>query len=493
MIFLITLLAFLLRLYRVDQVPPSLYWDEASLGYNAYAIAQTGRDEHGVFLPHDAFAAFGDYKPVGYIYAVVPFVKILGLTETAVRLPSVIAGTLLVLISYFLVKEISRDRRWAMIAALFVAVSPWSLQMSRAAFEANLATLLTAAGTLLFLRKSVWAAFFFAAAMYTFNSHRIFVPLLVGLLSLWHFQKKTLLLLAIFLLPLLPHLLSPEGKLRFNEVTWLNDLSLVETANKNIAANNNALWAKVVYNRRVVYAGEFARHYLDHFRFDFLFQSGDINARLSTRNFGEMYLLDLPLLIIGILVLIKRHNRVTFLLFGWLLLAPIPAAMARETPHALRTLNILPVPQIIAALGAVTLMKKLRFILVPALAVSVYFYLQNYLLVYPVRFAGDWQSGYKQMVEYVATIQKDYDYIDVTNHYGRPYIYFLFYNRYDPQKYWQNRQASKDRFGFWTVAVFDKYVFDGRPRQGKTLYVRSPGEKTGGRLVKVLDSFELYD
>jgi hypothetical protein len=40
-----------------------LTWDEASLGYNAWSIALTGRDEHAKFLPYDAFAAFGDYKP----------------------------------------------------------------------------------------------------------------------------------------------------------------------------------------------------------------------------------------------------------------------------------------------------------------------------------------------------------------------------------------------------------------------------------------------
>ena len=128
----IIVLAFILRIYRLDQVPPSLYWDEASLGYNAFSISQTLRDEHGVFLPVTNFAAFGDYKPVGYIYAIVPFIKLFGFSEIAVRMPSVIAGTLLVLVTYFLVKE----KKIALFAALFVAVSPWALQMSRAGFEA---------------------------------------------------------------------------------------------------------------------------------------------------------------------------------------------------------------------------------------------------------------------------------------------------------------------------------------------------------------------
>ncbi len=511
----ILLLAFVLRFYQLGKVPPSLYWDEVSLGYNAYSIATTLRDEHGVFLPHDSFAAFGDYKPIGYIYAAAPFVKIFGLTEVAVRLPSAIAGILLVLASYLLVTELTRNRKWALLTALFIAVSPWSLQMSRAAFEANLATCFTAFGVWFFLqarRNPIFyflSSIFFAGAMYTFNSHRVFVPLLVAAMSLifikdilrrWKGAVFFYLTILLLLLPLVPHLLSPEGKLRFNEVAWMNDVSIVETANKNIADNNNALWAKIVYNRRVLYAGEFLRHYLDHYRFDFLFQTGDINPRLSTRAVGEMYLFDFPLVILGIFSLIKKHNKTAFLILAWLILGPVPAAFARETPHALRTLNVLPVPQIIAAIGAVQLFKSLKqlkflkILISVSLSISVFLYLQNYYFVYPEKYSGDWQYGYKQMVEYVAAAQKDYDYIDVTNHYGRPYIYFLFYNRYDPQKYWQSRQASRDQFGFWSVAGFDKYIFNNKPLKGKILYIRAPEESNGGRkIVKQLDSFILYE
>ena len=47
----IVLLAFFLRFYKVTEIPPSLNWDEVSIGYNAYSILKTGRDEWGVFLP----------------------------------------------------------------------------------------------------------------------------------------------------------------------------------------------------------------------------------------------------------------------------------------------------------------------------------------------------------------------------------------------------------------------------------------------------------
>ena len=37
---------------------PGLYWDEVSLGWNAYSVLKTGFDEHGRFLPIDTFFAF---------------------------------------------------------------------------------------------------------------------------------------------------------------------------------------------------------------------------------------------------------------------------------------------------------------------------------------------------------------------------------------------------------------------------------------------------
>src|SRR3990172_3711920 len=103
---LILILAAVLRFWHISQNPPSLYWDEASLGYNAYSILKTGRDEHGKFLPFTNFAAFGDYKPPGYIYFSVPSVGVFGLNEFAIRFPSAFFGILTVLLAYFLTKKL---------------------------------------------------------------------------------------------------------------------------------------------------------------------------------------------------------------------------------------------------------------------------------------------------------------------------------------------------------------------------------------------------
>src|SRR3990167_6493140 len=93
LLILILVFATVLRLWKLGSIPPHLAPDEASLGYNAYSILKTGRDEYGKFLPF-VFKSFGDYKPGLYIYTTVLSVAILGLTEFAVRFPSALAGIL---------------------------------------------------------------------------------------------------------------------------------------------------------------------------------------------------------------------------------------------------------------------------------------------------------------------------------------------------------------------------------------------------------------
>lgn len=516
----IVFLAFLLRVYRLGEVPPALYWDEASLGYNAYSIATTLHDEHGNFLPISSFPAFGDYKPPGYVYVDALAIKLFGLSEFSIRLPSALAGTLLVLVTYFLTSELlAKRKKVALLATLFVAVSPWTIQMSRGAFEANLATLFSATGVLFFLRalrqKSTIAyclsATFFAASLYTFNSHRVAVPLFLTALSFIFIRpllanwKKSLifyLLFIVLLVPLVPHLLSTEGKLRFNEVTWLNDLSLVEKSNQLITANDNAWWAKIIYNRRVFYSREFLAHYADHFRGNFLFTTGDINPRLSIQTIGEFYLVDSVFLILGLLFLPRFRSKATWVILSAILLGIIPAALARETPHDLRILPVLPFPQIMIAVGLGWIYRKKLALVI--LFVYVFFllgYLYSYYLDYPAKYSSDWQYGYRQAVEYVSQVQDKYDHINVTGRLGRAYIYFLLYNQYPPEKYWQNRTAEKDRFGFWSVSRFDKYVFDGATTpSGKWLYMRTPEDTpTAAKVLKSIYNpnravvFNFYD
>ena len=103
----IVLIAVFLRVWDLGNTPPSPDWDETALGYNAYSILKTGRDEYGNFLPL-TIRSFDDYKPPLYVYVAIPFVAFLGLDTWVVRLPSVVAGVLAVIGTFLLVQELLR-------------------------------------------------------------------------------------------------------------------------------------------------------------------------------------------------------------------------------------------------------------------------------------------------------------------------------------------------------------------------------------------------
>ncbi len=498
---LIIVLASILRLYDLGKAPPSLYWDEVSLGYNAYSILKTAHDEHGKFLPITNFGAFGDYKPPGYIYATVPSIAIFGLTEFAVRFPSALFGILTVALTYFLTKKLFNNEIVANISALFLAISPWHIQFSRAAFEANAGLFLSTLGIYLFVKfakdKTIFifpATLSFLAAMYTFTGQRLFVPFILIILSIQFYKemltnKKTVLIAAvtgiILLLPLYKFATTTiEGKLRFNEVTIFKDLNPINDSIKYRQQDGFAKYADLIHNRRFMFAYDYIGHYSDAFDPSFLFFHGDVNPRLSSQGVGELYLFDFILVLSGIYFIISKKQKYSFLILGWLIVSPLGPATARETPHALRMVHILPTYQLLSAFGLYNLYLSFKkrgktVILLGSIIVSasVFYYLHFYYLHYPKQYSGEWQYGYKEAINYIQPIYQEYDKILVSDHLGRAYIYLLFYLKIDPKEYQKTASVVRDNFYFYNVNGFGKFIITtdySKYYQKNTLIIASP-------------------
>jgi len=515
MIGVIILMAFVLRFYAIDRIPPSLSWDEVSIGYNAYSILKTGLDEHGKFFPIDAFAGYGDYKPPLAIYLTVPFVAIFGLTEMAVRLPSALFGTLTVLMTFFLVLELFKisknyelgTRNIALLSAALLTLSPWHINISRAGFEANIALFFIVLGAWLVLKTRENAKYWivawipFVLSMYTFNSARYFVVFL-SLALVWYvfpYIKKHmgvfvigLVIAAIAVFPLVPHLISKEARLRFVEVNIFTDASIVEVANERIAREKNSMFANIINNRRIGYARSYLLHFFDNLQPDFLFIKGDGNPKFSTQDVGQLYIMEAPLLIIGIFSLFIAYPKLAAFLLFWLLASIIPAATARETPHALRILNSLPTWHIFIAFGIVTVMQILQgwgkrtksiviifsIALMAAYIFSMTYYFHNYYRHYAIEYSGEWQYGYREAIIASEKINSTYDQIVISESIGRPYMYTLFYSKTDPRELLRTKDATFDAAGFYHVYGFGKYRFGGTlptPLNLKTLYIWDAG------------------
>ena len=148
----IVVFAAVLRIWGIGQFPAGLNADEAAIGYNAYSLIQTGKDEYGNWFPL-SFTSFGDYKPGLYFYIVLPFVATFGLNEFAVRLPSALLGIGTIILIYFLAKQMFHNKWIGISSAFLLAITPWHIAFSRGSWETNAATFFITLGIYLFIKK----------------------------------------------------------------------------------------------------------------------------------------------------------------------------------------------------------------------------------------------------------------------------------------------------------------------------------------------------
>lgn len=507
-LFSTVVLAFALRFYQVTVNPPALNWDEISIGYNAYSVLKTGKDEWNQTFPVH-FKAYGEYKLPVQIYASIPGIYIFGLNELGVRITPAVYGTITVLAMFFLGRALFASSLAGLVAAFLLGISPWHIQLTRASFESSLAVLWVVLGVWFFVKGFKNQKWFvismipFALSVFTYNSARIFTPLflffafIIYRKSLLQSKKIVVLSLLVFmvlLIPLAPFVLSGERSARYKLVSITDDPGLIPRINEN--RGNSKLpqpLPRLIHNKVTYVSYYFTRNYLAHFTPQFLFVSGAPHRQHHVQGLGELYYFQAPFLLLGLYALFKLKNRFKGLLFAWVLLAFIPVSATNDSiPHALRTLIASPFYQLVAGLGFVFSLswyKKfppylkvfIALLLAATVVVSVIYYLQTYYQKYPVSYSRDWQYGYKQVVNYIAQHKGEYDQIVFTRHYGEPHMFTLFYSDYDPAKYQSIENLIRYETYDWVwVLKFDKYYFPDLGDKGTQfadIVKENPGKK----------------
>ena len=418
----ILLLSFLLNFYKLDQIPPGLYMDEASIGVNSYSILTTGQDEHGVKLPL-YFQAFGEYKLPVYIYLTSASMFLFGKNEFAVRFPSAFLGSLTPLIFYFLVKELTKKEKLSLLSTFLFAFNPWFLHFAGPAFEATL-------GLFFFVMASLLALYYlrynrlsflilslssFVLTVYTYQSFRIITPLTLFLILWQTFKPRKnwlpLFLIFIFFLPIVYSLTNSELNTRFFQTT---------------AFSQNQIMTPFI----------FLNNYLSYFSFDFLFNKGDGIGRHQIPNLGLFFKWQVPFLLVGFYCLFKTIKLFSSkIILFFLLLFPIPAALTIPSPHTLRSLPMVIPYTILITLGIRAFFHKSKklipiFLVIVTIIFSCEFsyYLHYNFFHYPKTNQMDWGGNYKQLVKTVAKYKDKYDSIVLDNNLAQAYIYFRFYD-----------------------------------------------------------------
>ena len=466
-------LASILRLWNISQVPPSASLDEASITYNAYSVLKTGVDEFGDF-PLVSQRGYDDWRRSTYLLMVVPFTAILNLSTYSARLPAALLSILTVLATFGIAIRIFKKRDlfayiFSYTSALLMAISPWHIYISRIGHESNACLSFFVFGMYFFMKSRetfkylVPAILFFLLSMISYYSGQIFVPVILFALILLYgkdilrktIKSKKAILVAItcILVTLLAvwAIFSPEALIRYRGTSTLSPEAHPEAFAKRVELRNKAvasgdLIGTILFNRHLFIAQVFFDGYRSHFNFDWLFENKS-GGSFKAPNVGLLYLWQLPFILAGIVGLIftKRiPGQAKILILVWLLAGSLPASVATQAPHAMRSYNIVPAWQLITAFGIAFFLfvipkyKILAGFLLSILALAgLYFFVHHYFITFPKEQSKSFQYAYAKVIPYILSNESSFKRIVISNQDNlyQSYMLFLYHSKYDPIKY----------------------------------------------------------
>lgn len=483
---LILLLAAVLRFWNLPNNPPGLTWDEAALGYNAYSIFQTGKDEYGNLLPL-TLKSFGDFKPAFYAYLDIPFVATLGLNELAVRLPSAIFGVLGILGIFLLTQKLFKNIVIALLAAFFLSISPWHIQFSRPAFEASIALTFNIFGAYFFLkgleRKKffIWSALIFGLSLLTYQASKLFVPLLIlSLLLIFKKEYKltdlkiplTVSVLFIILMGWI-FLSGQTGRLSTqNFFAYQRSQDEINLISKEDNLNDNSLPFQILHGEWWAYTKGLFERYFTYFSPKMLFIDGDYSERHRVPDLGALYFFSMIIIPIGLINLVNSGGKNSALILWWMAISPLPAVFSRDLISILRALNLGFPITILEGVGAWIFFGRLMkfgklgilgiFILSIVIVFNFSIYLDRYFIHAPKGYSKYWLYGQKQIYDFVKNENMDfgkYSKVVITDTFGQPYIYYLFYTKYSPEKFQEQAILDQLTSDVGTIRKIDNIEF----------------------------------
>lgn len=468
---LITVLAFIARIYQAGTLPKILNRDEAALAYNAYLLKEVGTDEWGQPWPI-SLQSFGDYKLPGYVVVLATFFTLLGESDLVVRLPSVISGTLLVLVGFkfaqiLLPQKPKREvKTFSLIFAFLIATSPVFFYFSRVAFEANLGLLLFIS-SLNFVfdtsstnKGTLFSIILMLAAVLTYNTPLILLPFIVLILPFIKGLKKwrswllpvigyTLIFIIVF------SVLFPLARQK-SGITIFSD-ALIWTESVSYRLQFSGIWRSILGNKYIFYAQVIVKNYLKSFSPGFLLKNIEGHPWHQIFGWGYIYWSILILGWLGMLVSTYRifksfpkkikEARLSLVILYLLFISLIPAVITVDAPHPTRSLFFFWMYNLTAVIGlkfltnlVVHFRKRLKmlipFIFVGVVCLSSSNYLSDYFTFFPENHPIKLGVGYDQLIQQVETAYPDQE-IAVIDSEGFQYILTAWYLRIDPQTYYQ--------------------------------------------------------
>ncbi|MFA7676125.1 MAG: hypothetical protein WCY28_01815 [Candidatus Shapirobacteria bacterium] len=433
-IILVLILALVLRFWRLDLNPVGLISDEIHQLVNAKSLALTGTGVAGtgagIFQnqPYcDGNCVFGDLPT----YLLVPF-AFLKTSFPLLKTPLILASVLMIFWFIKLFENLTKNKWMGIMTGLMITINPWAINFGRTAYENVFAFMFYAWSFYLLTKRTfkfknqILAIFLgFLASMCYFGAKPIFVPLmLVGLGYGFWMEKKNLkkyLILGLLAITLMSGygliLKNSYAGTRLKETSLINEEIITEVNEERRKSLEIPLFRDLFINKYTVLSKILLEKYFGGLAPNYLFNKGEVGYdHFMITDHSFMYLIDLPMIILGFYSLVIISIPSTIFVVFIILILPITSVLTSYgATYALRNGLIYPILAAMAGLGIYFLIKKIKIkkikVLIGIILLIIYLVsLTNFLIMYwyrnPFEKSAGWSFFRRQTVKYINLVKE---------------------------------------------------------------------------------------
>jgi len=394
--------AIFLFTYKLGSIPNGIYGDETVVGYNAWSILNTGKDENGKKMPV-LFRFFGTYTPGLMVYWQTIPIKILGLNAISIRILSVIFMLILVAIVY---------KNFSKLAAWLLVISPWAVFNARLGYETTVAMVLTMVGSLLLYQNPLLSFSLLSLSTYASFTSRYLAPMIMGLIIFIFYRNKK----------------------SWGKIKWAVAVAIILQIPNLWLINTPAFWSK---NGSLTI--NFLSQYVSYFSPANLFNRPDYDLQRSIPQMAVFYgWMFIPWIVGWYVCYQNRKKKFYQYLIGLIIISPIPAALANTNYSTQRAGPLLFLYTILIYLGMKKILSKfgIKIRILIVLGVSIFSLLmlyRSYFVLFPVEREYVWGAGYQRLAEIIKRNPDKHFVVD--NSRGTPYSNLVFYLKYSPAEF----------------------------------------------------------
>lgn len=455
---LLLVTAALVRILWLGDFPGGLNQDEASSGYDAWALLSEGIDRHGVSWPVH-FIAWGSGQNALYAYLAMPFIALGGLTVTNLRMAAAILGIIGLLIFWRLGRR--QDQQLAFWALLIIAVSPWHFMASRWALESNAAPPVVLMALYCFVRAkddSKWLALgsgMLASAVYAYGTAYFFAPIFMLCAWILIARQKTIplkwlalsaLIAFLVALPIMLFILNNSmgsGHLQFGPITIPKYPSEARYSGMFLPLAEDG-WSKIPDNIIQVIQMLLGGNH-------------DGLPWNAAPNWGPQLWLLTPFLLLGAGYALRERDLTDQLMLAWLVCALVTAFC---TSANINRINLIWIPSLWLAARGFWLLHHIRLwnhMAQIGMLVLGTFFILYYFISWQQRISENFFPGLGEAIQAVVAEAPVDAPLVITEH--SVYTNILFYIQPNPRDYVASAEIPDPHSPFATVNGFGRVHF----------------------------------